>query len=109
MKKKSYLVCEHCEKREAEFIFLDTYNYWWDDRPCFPVCKKCRLYEKLKRMGEQVRSNVAMYTIKQIRYIGMEDKDEHVITVQENKKLYKVRGTVKRIIKEKPHDKRRSK
>ena len=108
MKKKYYLVCGHCEKREAEFIFLDSYNYWWDDRPCFPVCRKCRLYEKLKRMGEQVRQNIAMYTINNIRYVGMEANDEHVITVQENKKLYKVQGIIRRIIKEK-NDKRRSK
>jgi acyl-CoA hydrolase len=59
-------------------------------------------------MGERVSSRIAMYTIKQIRYIGMEDKDEHVITVQENKKIYKVKGTVKRIMKEK-NGKRRSK
>jgi hypothetical protein len=108
MKKKYYLVCEHCEKREAEFIFLNVFDYWWDNRPSFPVCRKCRLYEKLKRMGERVSSRIAMYTIKQIRYIGMEDKDEHVITVQENKKIYKVKGTVKRIMKEK-NGKRRSK
>jgi hypothetical protein len=108
MKKKYYLVCEHCQKKEAEFIFLDSWDNWWADRPCFPVCRKCRLYEKLKRMGEQVRQNVAMYTINNIRYVGMEDKDEHIITVQENKKLYKVMGTIKRIIKEK-NGKRRSK
>lgn len=107
MKKKYELVCEHCNTRAAEFIFLDSFAYWWDDRPCFPVCRKCRLYEKLKRMGEQKSSKIAMYTINNIRYIGMEDKDEHIITVQENKKLYKVKGTVKRIKKEKLNDRRK--
>jgi hypothetical protein len=97
MKNKYYFICSHCETRVAEYIFINDKGHWWfNETVGYPICKKCRLYEKLKIMGENVTTRVKILTLNRIRYVGLDEHSYHHITVKEDKKLYTIKGIIRK-------------